>query len=81
MESAPLGSITESQFDKIFNVNVRGLVFTVQKALPLFQNGGSIILAASVGASKGTPALSLYNASKAAIRSFARSWTVQSLLS
>lgn len=81
MESAPLGSITESQFDKIFNVNVRGLLFTVQKALPLFQDGGSIILAASVGASKGTPALSLYNASKAAIRSFARSWTVQSLLS
>jgi NAD(P)-dependent dehydrogenase (short-subunit alcohol dehydrogenase family) len=76
MESAPLGSITESQFDKIFNVNVRGLVFTVQKALALFQDGGSIILAASVGGSKGTPALSLYNASKAAIRSFARSWTV-----
>jgi NAD(P)-dependent dehydrogenase (short-subunit alcohol dehydrogenase family) len=76
MESAPLGSITESQFDKIFNVNVRGLLFTVQKALPLFQDGGSIILSSSVGGSKGTPALSLYNASKAAIRSFARSWTV-----
>ncbi len=76
IESAPLGSITESQFDKIFNVNVRGLVFTVQKALPLFQDGGSIILTSSVGGSKGTPALSVYNATKAAIRSFARSWTV-----
>jgi NAD(P)-dependent dehydrogenase (short-subunit alcohol dehydrogenase family) len=76
MESAPLGSITESQFDKIFNVNVRGLVFTVQKALPLFQDGGSIILTSSVGGSKGTPALSVYDATKAAIRSFARSWTV-----
>ncbi len=76
MESAPLGSITESQFDKIINVNVRGLLFTVQKALPLFQDGGSIILTSSVGGSKGTPALSVYDATKAAIRSFARSWTV-----
>jgi NAD(P)-dependent dehydrogenase (short-subunit alcohol dehydrogenase family) len=76
MESASLGSITESHFDKIFNVNVKGLLFTVQKALPLFQDGGSIVLTASVGGSKGTQALSVYNASKAAIRSFARSWTV-----
>jgi NAD(P)-dependent dehydrogenase (short-subunit alcohol dehydrogenase family) len=76
IESAALGSVTESQFDKIFNVNVRGLVFTVQKALPLFQDGGSIILTSSVGGSKGTPALSVYDATKAAIRSFARSWTV-----
>ena len=52
------------------------LVFTVQKALPLFQDGGSIILTSSVGGSKGTPALSVYDATKAAIRSFARSWTV-----
>ncbi len=75
-ELAPLGSITESQFDKIFNVNVRGLVFTVQKALPLFQDGGSIILTASVGGSKGFEGISVYDATKAAVRSFARSWTV-----
>jgi NAD(P)-dependent dehydrogenase (short-subunit alcohol dehydrogenase family) len=75
-EFAPLGSITESHFDKIFNINVKGLLFTVQKALPLFQDGGSIILTASVGGSKGTPAFSVYDATKAAIRSFARSWTV-----
>ena len=75
-ESAPLGSITEDHFDKIFNINVKGLLFTVQRALPLFQDGGSIILTSSVGGSKGTPALSVYNATKAAIRSFARSWTV-----
>jgi NAD(P)-dependent dehydrogenase (short-subunit alcohol dehydrogenase family) len=72
-EFAPLGSITESHFDKIFNINVKGLLFTVQKALPLFQDGGSIILTASVGGSKGTPAFSVYDAT---IRSFARSWTV-----
>ena len=75
-EFAPLGSITESHFDKIFNINVKGLLFTVQKALPLFQDGGSIILTASVGGSKGTPAFSVYDATKAAIRSFARLWTV-----
>jgi NAD(P)-dependent dehydrogenase (short-subunit alcohol dehydrogenase family) len=76
MDSASIGSITEDHFDKIFNVNVKGLLFTVQKALPLFQDGGSIILTASVGGSKGTEALSVYNATKAAVRSFARSWTV-----
>jgi NAD(P)-dependent dehydrogenase (short-subunit alcohol dehydrogenase family) len=78
IEHAPLGSITESHFDKIFSINVKGLLFTVQKALPLFQDGrgGSIILTASVGGSKGTPALSVYGATKAAVRSFARSWTV-----
>jgi NAD(P)-dependent dehydrogenase (short-subunit alcohol dehydrogenase family) len=75
-EFAPLGSISESHFDKIFSVNVKGILFTVQKALPLFQDGGSIILTASVGGSKGTPAFSVYDATKAAIRSFARSWTV-----
>jgi NAD(P)-dependent dehydrogenase (short-subunit alcohol dehydrogenase family) len=75
MDAASLGSINEDHFDKIFNVNVK-LLFTVQKVLPLFQDGGSIILAASVGGSKGTPALSVYNATKAAVRSFARSWTV-----
>jgi len=72
----PLGSITESHFDKIFSINVKGQLFTVQKALPLFQDGGSIILTASVGGCKGVEALSVYNATKAAIRSFARSWTV-----
>jgi NAD(P)-dependent dehydrogenase (short-subunit alcohol dehydrogenase family) len=76
LKSAPLGSITESDFDKLFNINVKGLLFTVQKALTLFQDGGSIILTSSVGGSKGTPGLSVYNATKAAIRSFARSWTV-----
>jgi NAD(P)-dependent dehydrogenase (short-subunit alcohol dehydrogenase family) len=72
----PLGSITEAHFDKIFSVNVKGLLFTVQKALPLFQDGGSIILTASVNASKGFGAMSVYSATKAAVRSFARSWTV-----
>jgi short-subunit dehydrogenase involved in D-alanine esterification of teichoic acids len=76
VEFAPLGSITESHFDKIISVNLKGLLFTVQKALPLFQAGGSIILTASVGGSKGFEGLSVYDATKAAIRSFARSWTV-----
>jgi NAD(P)-dependent dehydrogenase (short-subunit alcohol dehydrogenase family) len=76
IELAPLGSITESHFDKIFNVNVKGLLFTVQKALPLFQDDGSIILTASIGGSKGYEGSSVYSATKAAIRSFARSWTV-----
>jgi NAD(P)-dependent dehydrogenase (short-subunit alcohol dehydrogenase family) len=73
---APLGSISESHFHKIFSVNVKGLLFTVQKALPLFQDGGSIILTASVGGSKGFEGVSVYGATKAAVRSFARSWTV-----
>ncbi|HEY9493057.1 MAG TPA: SDR family NAD(P)-dependent oxidoreductase, partial [Nitrososphaeraceae archaeon] len=77
VELAPLGSITESHFDKIFNINVKGLLFTVQKALPLFQDGGgSIILTASIGGSKGYEGTSVYSATKAAIRSFARTWTV-----
>jgi NAD(P)-dependent dehydrogenase (short-subunit alcohol dehydrogenase family) len=75
-EFAPLGTITEAQFDKIFSVNVKGLLFTVQKALPLFHNGGSIILNGSVGGSKGFGTTSVYSATKAAIRSFARTWTV-----
>jgi NAD(P)-dependent dehydrogenase (short-subunit alcohol dehydrogenase family) len=75
-EFVPLGAITEAHFDKTFNVNVKGLLFTVQKALPLFQDGGSIILTASTAASKGTEAFSVYSATKAAIRSFARTWTV-----
>ncbi len=79
-ESASLESISESHFDKIFNVNVKGLLFTVQKALPLFQDGvvggGSIILTASVGGSKGFEGMSVYDATKAAVRSFARSWII-----
>jgi len=75
-EFAALGSITEEQFDKTFSINVKGLLFTVQKALPLFQDGGSIILNASVAGSKGIEAFSVYSATKAAVRSFARSWTV-----
>jgi NAD(P)-dependent dehydrogenase (short-subunit alcohol dehydrogenase family) len=74
-EFAPLGTITEAQFDKIFSVNVKGLLFTVQKALPLFHDGGSIILNGSVGGSKGV-GTTVYSATKAAIRSFARTWTV-----
>jgi NAD(P)-dependent dehydrogenase (short-subunit alcohol dehydrogenase family) len=76
LEFAPLGSITESQVDKSFDINVKGLLFTVQKALPLFQDGGSIILTASVNASTGFEATSVYSATKAAVRSFARCWTV-----
>jgi NAD(P)-dependent dehydrogenase (short-subunit alcohol dehydrogenase family) len=77
-EFAPLGAITEDHFDKTFGINVKGLLFSVQKALPLFQDsgGGSIILNASIAASKGAEALSVYSATKAAVRSFARSWTV-----
>src|ERR1700730_1839241 len=73
---APLGAITEEHFDKTFDTNVKGLLFTVQKALPLFQDGGSIILNASIVASKGMEAFSVYSATKAAVRSFARCWTV-----
>jgi NAD(P)-dependent dehydrogenase (short-subunit alcohol dehydrogenase family) len=75
-EFVPLEAITEAHFDKTFNINVKGLLFTVQKALPLFQDGGSIILTASIASSKGAGALSVYSATKAAIRSFARTWTV-----
>lgn len=74
-EFAPLGAITEAHFDKIFNINVKGLLFTVQKALPLLPDGASIILNASIAGVKGMPAFSVYSATKAAVRSFARSWT------
>ena len=77
IELAPIGSITESHFDKIFNVNVKGLLFTVQKALTLFQDGGSIVLTGSIGGSKGYEGSSVYSATKAAIRSFARTWTIE----
>ncbi|MEH2406753.1 glucose 1-dehydrogenase [Nostoc sp.] len=71
---APLGAITEEHFDKTFNINVKGLLFTVQKALPLLPEGASIILNASTTSIKGTPAFSVYSATKAAVRSFARNW-------
>jgi len=72
---APLGTIDEQHFDTIFDTNVKGLLFTVQKALPLLPDGASIILNASVVGSKGLAANSVYSATKAAIRSFARTWT------
>jgi NAD(P)-dependent dehydrogenase (short-subunit alcohol dehydrogenase family) len=71
----PLGNITEEDYDSLFNANVKGLLFTVQKALPLMPDGGSIILNASIVASKGFARWSVYSATKAAVRSFARSWT------
>jgi NAD(P)-dependent dehydrogenase (short-subunit alcohol dehydrogenase family) len=74
---APLGSIIESHFDKSFDINVKGVLFTVQKVLPLFQVGGSIMLNSSIGGSKGVEGLSVYGVTKAAVRSFARSWTVE----
>jgi NAD(P)-dependent dehydrogenase (short-subunit alcohol dehydrogenase family) len=72
---APLGTITDEFYDSLFDVNVKGLLFTVQKALPLMPEGGSIIVNASVVASKGLLANSVYSATKAAVRSFARTWT------
>jgi len=72
---ARLGQISEEQFDKEFNINVKGLLFTVQKALPLMKGGGSIILNASIAATKGIESFSVYSATKAAVRSFARTWT------
>jgi NAD(P)-dependent dehydrogenase (short-subunit alcohol dehydrogenase family) len=75
-EVAPLGMITEEHFDLTFGINVRGTLFTVQKALPLMSAGGSIILTSSTTGSKGTRAFSVYSASKAAIRNFARSWAL-----
>ena len=71
----PFGAITEDLYDVIFNINVKGLLFTVQKALPLMPDGASIILNASIVASKGFAANSVYSATKAAVRSFARTWT------
>jgi NAD(P)-dependent dehydrogenase (short-subunit alcohol dehydrogenase family) len=71
----PLGSIGEANFDTTFGVNVRGTLFTVQKALPLMRDGGSVILNGSIASVKGFAGMSVYNASKAAVRSFARTWT------
>jgi NAD(P)-dependent dehydrogenase (short-subunit alcohol dehydrogenase family) len=72
---APLGKITEEFYDSIFDINVKGVLFTVQKALPLMPDGGSIVLNASIVGSKGFSSNSIYSATKAAIRSFARTWT------
>jgi NAD(P)-dependent dehydrogenase (short-subunit alcohol dehydrogenase family) len=72
----PLGAITEEQFDRIFGTNVRGVLFTVQKALPLLSAGSSIILTGSTVSIKGTANFSVYSASKAAVRNFARSWAL-----
>jgi NAD(P)-dependent dehydrogenase (short-subunit alcohol dehydrogenase family) len=72
---APLGSITEDLYDAIFDTNVKGVLFTVQKALPLMPDGASIVLNASIVASKGFSSNSVYSATKAAVRSFARTWT------
>jgi len=77
VEIATLKEVTEKNFDKIFNINVKGTLFTVQKALPLLNDGGTIILMGSVASAKGTPGWSVYGASKAAIRNFVRGWTVE----
>src|ERR1700716_1127042 len=76
-EFTPLGSITEEHFDKLFNINVKGTLFTVQKALPLLNDGSSIILLGSVARVKGTPAFGVYGTTKAAIRNLVRAWTVE----
>jgi len=73
-EFAPLGSITEEHYQRTFDTNVKGVLFTVQKALPLLKDGGAIVLTASTAGVSGTPAFSVYAATKAAIRSFARNW-------
>lgn len=75
-EFAPLGQISEAHFDKTFGVNVMGTLFTAQKALPLMPDGAAIVLNASIISVKGTPAFGVYAASKAAVRSFARTWSV-----
>lgn len=75
-EFAALGAITEAQYDKTFDINVKGALFTVQKALPLMRAGGSIIVTGSTTGSKGTPAFSVYSATKAALRNFARTWAL-----
>ena len=72
---APLGEITEAQYEKTFGANVKGVILTVQSALPLMKAGGAIILTGSTTAVKGEPAFSIYSASKAAVRNLARSWS------
>lgn len=75
-EGAPLEQVTEAHFDRHFDINVKGMLFTVQKALPLLVDGASIVLTSSVSAFTADPGLSVYSATKAAIRSFARCWSV-----
>lgn len=75
-ELSPLGAITEDHYTKTFDSNVKGVLFTVQKALPLLRDGGSVILTASTTSIKGTGAFSVYSATKAAVRNFARSWII-----
>ncbi|MDB4969768.1 MAG: 3-oxoacyl-[acyl-carrier protein] reductase [Myxococcales bacterium] len=74
-EAVPFGAITEDHYQRTFDANVKGVLFTVQKALPLLRDGASVILNASIVASKGLPNVSVYSATKAALRSFARTWT------
>ena len=74
-EFAAFGTVTEEHFDKLFDINVKGAFFTVQKALPLLVEGGSVILIGSVASVKGTSSFGVYGATKAALRSFARTWT------
>jgi NAD(P)-dependent dehydrogenase (short-subunit alcohol dehydrogenase family) len=76
-EFAKLEEVTEEHFDTTFDLNVRGTLFTVQKALPLFNDNGSIILNGSIASIKGYPAFGVYSASKAAVRSFARTWLLE----
>lgn len=73
-EFAPLGAITEEHFDSTFATNVKGVLFTVQKALPLMRDGGAVVLTSSTTSISGTPAFSVYSATKAAVRNFARNW-------
>src|SRR5471030_1758170 len=75
-EFSTLENVTEAHYDKIFDINVKGTLFTVQKALPLMPDGASIVLNGSIAAVKGLPAFSVYSATKAALRSFARTWSV-----
>jgi NAD(P)-dependent dehydrogenase (short-subunit alcohol dehydrogenase family) len=77
VEHQTIDQVTPEHFDKTFSLNVRGVLFTVQKALPLMRRGGSIILTASIVAVKGLPAHGVYGASKAAVRAFARTWTTE----
>jgi NAD(P)-dependent dehydrogenase (short-subunit alcohol dehydrogenase family) len=77
IERANLGDVTEDHFDRTFDVNARGTLFTVQKALPLLRRGGSIVLLGSITAFKGDPGAGTYSAAKAAVRSYARTWAAE----
>ncbi|WP_036289292.1 glucose 1-dehydrogenase [Methylosinus sp. PW1] len=74
---APIEAVNEAFFDHMFDINVKGLLFTVQKALPLFSEGGAIVLNSSIANTVGTPGFGVYSATKAAVRSFARTWTAE----